>query len=297
MRDLNSLSENRVERGQLRQFAGIIGANPSTGARSPKLWNAVFAARGMNVAMLPIDVTAANLPELLNVLDADRAFIGGAIAAPYKEKIASWLGERISPEAAKIGAVNCLYRGTEGHLMGTNTDGEAALASYVAKFGAIAGKRVLLLGAGGAGKAVATYFTNAVMPSGKALLATRSDVQATFAHKLDAAWLAWNQLDVHLPDVDAVVNCTSIGWGEQSAASPLSIAQLARLRADAVVFDIVYQPRPTELLRMAAARGLRTLDGLAMNLEQAVLAFAYAVPKARDREPIRAAMQAAANNA
>jgi shikimate dehydrogenase len=296
MKDLTTLVTNTVERGNFPEFAAIIGVNPSKGARSPKLWNAAFAAHSLEAAMIPLDVEVAQLPLLLDALDADSAFIGGAVAAPYKEWVAHWLGARVSAPVAKIGAVNCLYRGHDGHLAGTNTDGEAALTSFEAFNGAITGRQALLLGAGGAGKAVAAYFSAALGRGGRLTISARSSTAVTFARELDAEWADWNHLDPSLENVDIVVNCTSIGWGLQSGQSPLSAEQLALLQESATVFDVIYQPRPTALLQMAARRGLRTFDGLAMNLEQAILAFEYAVAQSARPGVTRAAMQAAARN-
>lgn len=295
MSDFDSLAGNPVDRTGLEGFTAILGANPSKGARSPTLWNAAFAMQGLNARMLPIDVTEENLTPLLQVLDNDARFLGGAIAAPYKELVAQWLGKRLTSEAAAIGAVNCLYRNEEGRLSGTNTDGEGALLSYVQTQGKIAGKRVLLLGVGGAGKAVAAFFA-AAAGGGQLTVAGRSPSSKAYAARIGADWSEWNALAEQLPAADIVVNCTSMGWGSQVAQSPLDAAAIARLPRHAVVFDIIYQPRPTVLLQLAAARGLQTLDGLAMNLEQAVLAYGHAVSKGQDAAVIRAAMQAAARN-
>ena len=89
------------------------------------------------------------------------------------------------------------------------------------------------------------------------------------------------------------MQCTSVGFGAKAAQSPLTDAELALLPAGAKVFDIVYQPSPTALLAKAAARGLETLDGAGMNLEQAVLGYARAADEPAGRAATRAAMEAA----
>ena len=155
-----SLIENQIDTSHLDQYAAIIGEYPSKGARSPKLWNAVFESEKRNCKMLPLDVKKENIINLLNDLNNDKEFIGGAIAVPYKEVVAKWLGDNITPEAKKIGAVNCLYRNSEGVLHGTNTDGEASLVTFKDKFGSLENKSVMVLGVGGAGKAVASYFSS-----------------------------------------------------------------------------------------------------------------------------------------
>ncbi len=247
--------------------------------------------------MVPFDVTAAKLAALLEALDRDTDFLGAAIAVPHKEAVARWLGERVTPEAARIGAVNCLFR-RDGRLWGTNTDGEAARVSLERRVGGLLSeKRVLLLGPGGAGKAVAAFIVGGC----RALFLVGRDAERTraFADRIGASSISVSALDAQLPAVDVLVNCTSVGSAAAGTAelSPLSPAQIARLPDHALVFDIIYDPSPTRLLALAAARGLATLDGTEMNLEQAALAFGHAVPGTGTASDIHAAMAAAARRA
>lgn len=290
---LTSLIDNSLPDPEGKSFAAILGASPSKGARSPILWNAAFKAQGINAEMLPMDISGERLTALLSTLEANPNFIGGAIAMPHKEAVAKWLNEHLTPEAKAIGAVNCLYRDATGRLRGTNTDGEAARISFEAHFGPLKGRTVLLLGPGGAGKAVAAYFAQAIGSTGRLMIASRRDQEKFIASLNRAEQIQWDKIDTVLAQVDAVVNCTSIGTAEQVAQSPLTSEQLARLPGHAVVFDIIYQPRPTGLLQWAQSRGLQTLDGLAMNLEQAVLAYGYAAPQPMGKEVTRQAMEAA----
>ena len=287
------LIENPLSYPEGKHFAAILGAAPSKGARSPALWNAAFKAHGIAAEMLPMDILAGGLHALLTALDAAPDFLGGAVAMPHKEAIAQWLGERLTPEAKAIGAVNCLYRNAEGRLMGTNTDGEGALVSCKEKFGALQGKSVLLLGTGGAGKAVAAYMASAVGAQGRLVLASRSEMARDFATRLKADWLQWGRISEILPEIDVLVNCTSVGTGQTAGQTPLSREQLAELPSHAAVFDIIYQPSPSALLEHAAARGLQTLDGSVMNLEQAILGFGHANAEPNGRTVTRAAMSAA----
>jgi shikimate dehydrogenase len=271
-----SLIENQVDTSHLDQYAAIIGESPSKGARSPQLWNAVFESEGRNCKMLPLDVTKSNIVNLLNDLNRDKKFIGGAIAVPYKEVIAKWLGDNITPEAKKIGAVNCLYRNSDGLLYGTNTDGEASLKTFIHEFGPIENKSVMILGAGGAGKAVASYFS---LASKKTAIMSRSKSGKKYADKIGVDWSDWDNINECISKVDIVINCTSMGFGDQVMHSPLSKEQITNLKDSTIVFDIVYQPLKTKLLKMAKSRGISIFNGLAMNLEQAVLAYKYTVGK------------------
>ena len=282
-----SLIKNQIDIAHLDKYAAIIGESPSQGARSPKLWNAVFDNSGLNYSMIPLDVTKDKIIDLLNDLSQDEGFIGGAIAAPYKEVVAEWLGANITPEAKKIGAVNCLYRDAKGKLQGANTDGEASLVTFKNKFGSLESKSIMILGIGGAGKAVASYFATS---ANSTIIISRSKEGKEYADKINARWGNWSQIDDHIDTVDVVVNCTSVGFGDQEMASPLSEEQIANLKKSTIVFDIIYQPVKTKLLEIADKSGISTLNGLEMNLEQAVLAYQYAVKPNKNLDEIRKIM-------
>jgi shikimate dehydrogenase len=291
--DIAALAGNPLTYREGRGFAAILGATPSKGARSPVLWNAAFSAHQVDAEMIPIDISEARLDQLLMALDANPHFLGGAIAMPHKESVARWLADRLSPEAMAIGAVNCLYRRDDGRLEGTNTDGEGALVSFENRFGSVAGKRVLLLGLGGAGKAVAAFFQRAVGPQGRLTVCSRSTSGQVVAVRLAAQWCSWEDMSQVLGATDVLVNCTSVGTGKQVDLTPLSRESLARLPPSSQVFDIIYQPSPSLLLSLARDRGLAVLDGAAMNLEQAVLAYGYAAPSPKGIGTTRSAMEEA----
>lgn len=282
------LIENQLNIIHLDKYAAIIGENPSKGARSPQLWNKVFKSSGLNYSMVPLDVTKDNIIDLLNDLNSDSNFIGGAIAVPYKEVVAKWLKNNITSDAKKIGAVNCLYRGADGQLMGTNTDGEASLVTFEKNFGSLKNKSVVLFGVGGAGKAVASYFSS----KAKSLtLVSRSNRDQSYADKIAARWTDWSDVDNFIKDADVIVNCTSVGFGDQVNKSPLSKEQIIKLKESTIIFDIIYQPIETMLLTISKSRNLRTLNGLEMNQEQAVLAYKYAVKTDKSLDEIRNIMQ------
>ena len=262
-----------------REFAVIIGKNPSQGARSPKLWNAAFDSLGISAQMLPMDVTKKNLYSVLEILSENPFFIGGAIAVPYKEAVADWLGDSLTSEANAIGAVNCLFRNREGKLIGTNTDGEAARKALVDTTGNIKGKTVLILGGGGAGKAVSAYMASGVGPQGKTFLACRNNYPSKTRETLLGinSTIKWDEINSILPEIDILVNCTTVGSNGDVNSSPVSKSQFQLLPANTIIYDIIYDPNPSLLLTMAKEYGMNTLGGLPMNFEQAVIAFTYAI--------------------
>jgi shikimate dehydrogenase len=278
------------------KYTAIIGANPSSGARSPLLWNAAFNAYGINVKMYPFDVTAENLENLLEYLEETPSFLGGAVAVPYKENIASWLGSSLAKEAAKIGAVNCLARDDYGKLMGYNTDGDAAIYSFEKSFGQLEGRSVVILGCGGAAKSVSTFFKYRSGTDGKISIASRSEIGKKFADKLNEKWVPWHDLSSILPETDIVINCTPVGHnaGNQADLSPLSDEQLSLLPRHAIVYDIIYQPNPNKLFQSVKAQNLCFLDGSEMNLQQAVISFSLTI-KGTNENDTRKAMDAILN--
>ena len=203
----------------------IIGLTPSRGARSPLLWDAAFDHLGIPGRMVPVDCDAASLPDMLGALSADDGVIGGAVTMPHKAAVIPHLAG-LSSVASAAGAVNCLARATGGavgdrELVGENTDGIAALRSLERELGSIDGARVLLLGAGGAGSAVAAAVAGALGREGSLVVANRAaDARDALVARLDDAFSAdvraapgW-PVAVNPPDgaFDVIVNATSLGF-------------------------------------------------------------------------------------
>jgi len=285
-------------------YAAIIGTKPSAGARSPALWNAAFARAGVEGRMYPFDVSLEKLPALISALRADSRFVGGACALPHKTALLPLLDE-IEPEARNIGAVNCIYR-RDGKLVGANTDGAGALPALATAAGGLSGKTAVLVGLGGAGRAVAVYVAGAVR---EVLLSNRHEGAAReIAVRLANAEICSFPPSVEsLSRADIVVNCTSLGSNLFPGRTALSASEdpgvnltesrnaIGIVPDTAIVFDIVYQPSETPLLNLARARELRNLNGEAMNLEQAVLAFGRAVRSNLADKDVRQAMRRAAS--
>lgn len=282
MTDIAKLVDNDVA-VKTSRYAAIVGATPSRGSRSVELWNRAYSKFHSDCRMLPLDVSPkSDLGEVVSALRVDERYIGGAVALPYKSAIAPLL-DRLEPEAAVIGAVNCIYRdGVD--LIGANTDGAGALSSLTDVD--LSETTVLVIGIGGAGKAVAAY----VAPEAKATVLTGRSLDAAKALTVKLPRTSVRPIaDLHavLPGTGVIINCTSCGFeqGTSAGLTPLSARQesvannaearelLALLPKPAVVFDIIYLPTQTPLLRLAADLGHRTINGIAMNREQAVLAF------------------------
>ena len=126
--EIFSLITNQVK--PIGTYAAIIGKNPSHGARSPQLWNSEYLLQESSIRMYPLDVEGNNFNILLEALSNDDDFIGGSIAAPFKEQAFDFLNGFVTDEAAIIKSVNNLYRNEKGELCGHNTDGEGFVKSF-----------------------------------------------------------------------------------------------------------------------------------------------------------------------
>ena len=145
--------------------------------------------------MIPIDVTEENFKDLLSILDEDPAFSGGAIAAPHKESAAGHLIDNLTKEAKSIGAINCLYRNSNGTLCGTNTDGEGCLRAFEDTFGKIENKLILILGAGGTGKAASAYFAAAAGNLQRVYISSRSESALNLSRDIGCNSINWSEID------------------------------------------------------------------------------------------------------
>lgn len=242
---------------------GLIG-NPVEHSRSPRMHNAAFAALGMNANYELWYTEADDVGERVGTIR--NVDIGGAnVTVPHKQAVMPFLDE-ISETARRIGAVNTIIpKGDQ--LIGDNTDAYGFKASILEKYPAVAPKSAIVLGAGGASRAVIVALQE--MGATEVLIANRTLSRAeTLASELYASPLAWESLGDALPSTDIVVNATALGWHDEVV---LDHEQIANLPENAVVMDLTY--RNTPLLQSAQSLNLRSLDGLGMLIHQGVRSF------------------------
>ncbi|MBM3490890.1 MAG: shikimate dehydrogenase [Alphaproteobacteria bacterium] len=253
----------------MAKLAGVMGW-PVGHSRSPRLHGYWLAHYGIDGAYVPLAVKPENLAQALRALPV-LGFAGCNITLPHKVPALAALDE-VTDQARRIGAVNTVVV-QAGRLVGSNTDAPGFLESLQADapgWRAEVGPAVML-GAGGAARAVAIALLDAGVP--RLTVCNRSFARAEgLAHDLgDRAQAApWSAAEAALADAALLVNATSLGMQGQPSL-PLD---LARLPAEAVVNDLVYSPLQTGLLAAARARGNPAVDGLGMLLHQAVPGFA-----------------------
>ena len=169
---------------EAERIAGIIGDRPSQYAKSPSLWNAVFKALRLDAAYLPFDVDAPKLGGLVEALRHCDRLLGFSVTVPYKLAIIEHL-DGLDEKARQIGAVNTVARTEDGRLIGYNTDGSGFLQSLTTEVihGTAplvpqpAGVDALLIGGGGAARAVAFYLAEAI-ETGRLFIANRTHATA-----------------------------------------------------------------------------------------------------------------------
>lgn len=260
---------------------GVFG-HPIGHSKSPAMHSAAFEVLGLPHRYLAFDVEPETLAAAL-VGAAAMGFGGVNLTVPLKTH-ALPLMDALSPEAEAIGAVNTVCF-TQSGTVGRNTDGEGFIESLGSLPGALPA-RAVVLGGGGAGRAVA-----------HALLETGAHVHwVSRCPGSLPAWtgitaLGYEGLGAVLGDADLLVNGTTVGMpgGPSSFPVPLELAQLPR---QAVVADLVYPASPTGLVAQARARGLRAVDGLPMLWGQGVLALQHWVGLSLDEETRNAMRQA-----
>ena len=248
------------------QLVGLLGS-PVSHSRSPAIHSAAIEALGLDARYLAFEVSPAALGDALAGLRALGA-LGANVTLPHKSAVMAHL-DRVEPAARAIGAVNTIRR--EGALLvGSNTDA-AGLVRSLAEAGVdVAGRRALVLGAGGAARAAVVGLERA---GASVSVSARREAAA---RALGAATVVWSEraLREAFESCELLVQATSATLGGAEAAQAFA----AQLPIDALpercaVIDLVYAPRETAVLRRANERGLHTVDGLGMLVWQAALAF------------------------
>ena len=246
------------------RLAGVIGW-PVDHSRSPRLHNHWLARHKIDGAYVPLAVAPARLENAIRGLSA-LGFLGVNVTVPHKEAVVPLL-DALDPAATRIGAVNTIVV-QDGQLHGSNTDGFGFLENLhvgAPNWRTYAGPAVVV-GAGGAAKAVAWALIDAGVPSLRLVNRTRARADA-LAEAIGpmASVVDWDMRTDALHDAALVVNTTTLGMSGQP---PLDL-ELIHLPKAAVVNDIIYQPAETPLLIAARARGHVVVEGIGMLLHQA----------------------------
>ena len=249
----------------------LIG-DPVEGSVSPAMHNAAFKFLGLDCVYLALRVPRVGLADAISGVKA-LGFAGLNVTHPHKIAVVGMLDE-LDESAGSVGAVNTI-KNDNGKLIGFNTDGEGAVRALERKVGKLKGKKVLLLGAGGAGRAIAFSLVkaDAELTVANRTASKAEELASSIKQKLGVdiglMGLGRTELAHAIKSADVLINATSVGM--RPDVGTLVTADM--MHEGLVVNDIVYEPLQTRLLREAARAGAKVVDGLGMLVHQGALAF------------------------
>lgn len=244
---------------QATRIFGVAG-NPISHSLSPRMHNTAFRRENVNAVMLPLKVKA--LDDLLTVV-RELPIDGVAVTMPLKQEVLPHLAN-MDPLTAKIGACNTLRTGADGKLYGFNTD-VAGVVRPLEKRMRLRGARIVVLGAGGAARAAVFGL---VEQGAEVFVVNRTHEKAvSLARKGKAKALKQDALAKNR--FDAMINTTPCGMTGVKQAMPIKENELNA----SLVFDMVYNPLETPLLKLARSRGLATIGGMDMFVQQGARQF------------------------
>ena len=258
---------SEIQKIKTKSYCLIIGGEGTNQARSPKIWNRILKKNKVECKMIPLEVKKNHLKLLLDYLKKDPNFLGGSVTKPYKENIYNYLGSNVDVFTNKIGSVNCLYK--DKKLKGVNTDGIGFFETLKENKVNKNFKNILLLGYGGVGKAVIVFLKKYFSKSTKIYCATRKNLSKQIK-KVGCNWIQWNKKDNNLNKFNMIVNSTSLGFGKMRNKIPYNIEKKGEVN---IVYDVIYNPKKTLLIKNSQKLGIKTINGLDMNLLQAHFAI------------------------
>lgn len=255
------------------KFCGVIG-NPVGHSLSPAIHNAAFRTVGLNFVYLAWQVEA--IGAAINGLRALGNFRGASVTIPHKVAAIPFL-DHVETTAQRIGAINTIIA-ENGTLTGYNTDATGALRAVRGSGVELKGRRIVILGSGGAARAIAVALATESGAEKLILLGIEGeertrlaqDIRSAGAVTVEDAYLDESALRQVLPAAHVLIHCTPVGMSPRTEATCVPVSLL---HADLAVMDIVYNPRETQLLKDAKHVGCKVIPGLEMFLHQAAAQF------------------------
>lgn len=256
------------------KVCAVIG-HPIGHSLSPQMHNAAFDALGLPFVYVAHDVAPGTVAKALEGIRA-LGYRGLSVTIPHKVEAMQAVDE-VNEIARGIGCINTVVN-EGGRLLGYNSDGLGALGALRDAGADPLGKRVLMIGSGGAARAVVVTIAREAPPAQITILGVEmaqlhqlvGDVRERGRAAVDGGELTDAALRDAMAVADLVLHCSPIGMHPNEAQS---VVPAAWFRQDQVVFDAVYNPRRTTLLKEAAAAGCRTVEGIEMFLGQAYVQF------------------------
>lgn len=261
----------------------LIG-HPVEHSMSPTMWNPALQELGLDFVYVAFDVLPANLKSAIDGMRT-LGIIGMNVTIPHKEAVIQYLDE-IDPIAEKMGAINTI-KNEDGVLKAKNTDAEGAKRSLIEKSCETFGKNVIIIGSGGVSRSIAyilaedvnkIVLTDAIKDKAIAVAKEiKNNMDVDIKGKLNTP----NTIKGDIVNADILINATPVGMYPNIDETPIS---KDLLHSDLFVFDVVYNPLETRLMREASELGCSTLGGLDMLVNQGVLAFEWWINKKPNKD-------------
>ncbi len=254
------------------RVCAVIG-DPVEHSLSPRIHNAAFQHLQLDYVYVAFPVKRKELTAAIQGMRSLKVH-GLNVTTPHKLDVVQhldWLDE----SAKNVGAVNTILN-KEGTLIGYNTDGKGALMALEASQGELSNKKILILGAGGASRSISYTLAqetrelvvlNRTIEKAESLV---KELLTTFGNKVRYGGLSRSRIKAELEDADILINATSVGMHPNEDKTPID---QNLLRSKLTIFDLIYHPLETRLLREAKAVGARTIDGLAQLVYQGAASF------------------------
>lgn len=267
---------------------GILGY-PARHSLSPLMHNAAFRALKINAEYRIFEIAPQDLEDFIHSFTEENIF-GLNVTIPYKEKVIPFLN-KISSKAKLIGAVNTI-KVLDNNLGGFNTDGEGFLKHLTKdlKFNP-EGKKIVIIGAGGAAKAVLVYL-NKKKPQRISIYDIDKAKQKALINHLKESFKnvefrsAGSIEELNIEDCDLLINATPVGMKETDP----NLVNEKLIHKNLLVYDLIYNPKETKLLKLAKQKGAYTSNGLGMLLYQGMLSFKIWTGKNAPREAMQKAL-------
>jgi shikimate dehydrogenase len=254
----------------IQEIVAVFG-QPVAGNPTQYMMEKAFVQVGLDWRYLTLEVAPEALGDAVRGMRA-MGFRGCNLTIPHKVAVIQHL-DRTSEAATLMGAVNCVNR-VDDELVGENTDGKGFVQSLREVLDP-AGKNIVILGAGGAARAIAVEV--ALAGAAQIVVVNRDEARGNELAellrdkvKVNSSFVKWEGNYLVPAETEVLINATSIGLGDAEARVPLEVQSL---EPDMVVADVIFNPPETRLIRDARQRGCPTLDGLGMLVNQAVIAF------------------------
>ena len=254
------------------KICGVIG-DPISHTLSPTIQNSAFHHLNLDFIFLAFNVKTGELETSIQAMRS-LGIYGLNVTMPHKTKVLNYLDE-IDPTARFLNSANTIVN-KEGRLFGYSTDGIGAINALKENGIDLASSKVVLLGAGGAGRAIALSIaeevSNLVILNRDLIKAKKleSDLKLKFKRNISGASLSADSIKKHLLDSDVLINATNVGM---TSSQKQSIVDSNLLNKNLTVMDIVYNPVETKLLTDAKKLGAKTINGIEMLIYQGAASF------------------------